>query len=97
MTRKPTVHYEVSLKQELAQRVVDQGHKQHELGKEYGIDSRLISRWAKEYRAGVHWARRPEQVVEDAELRRLRKENKRLSQEVEILKKASAYFAKNLA
>lgn len=92
MRRKPH-HYEDDLKRTVAEEVVLQGRKQSELCAEYGIRRQLISRWVDEYKAGVSWARGAGERGRDERLFHLERENKRLRQENEILKKASAYFA----
>ncbi len=62
-----------------------------------GINPIMLHRWISEYREYEEEAfvGKGHQRPADAELRKLKKENERLKQEVEILKKAAAYFAKN--
>jgi transposase len=65
-----------------------------EAGRNLGLNPNLISRWKREL-DGDRSEMPPEQlVVMRAELKELRKENKRLKMEREILKKAAAFFAK---
>ena len=76
--------------------VMEQGYSCSEAGRRLGIHSSNISRWVREFR------RDQEELAEggitrgelEEEVRRLRKENKRLEMEREILKKAAAFFAK---
>ena len=63
-----------------------------------GVNKNTLHTWISHY----HRRQKPKagQVEEEHlydELRRLRKENKRLKEEREILKKAAAYFAKESA
>ena len=95
MTRKKPEQYDVSLKRQIAEDVLKAGHRQCDIARQYDISEKLVSRWVSDYKAGISWARSGDQIAQDEEFRRLQKENKRLYQEVEILKKASAYFAKN--
>ena len=57
-----------------------------------GVNPNLLSRWKREFK-GVEIDPGSAAAMQ-AELKRLRKENKRLKLEREILKKAAAFFAK---
>lgn len=59
-----------------------------------GIDRQTVYRWIKEYEEHGEAAFDSKAVLTGTELRRLQKENAELKMENEILKKASAYFAK---
>lgn len=71
-----------------------------ELAKELGVKRTLLYRWRAELNNkseakvfnGEPWPK-PEK---SDELRRLRKENESLKEDLEILKKAAAYFARDL-
>jgi transposase len=77
-----------------------QGVSLAQIGRELGVRPDMLRAWAKraEERAGAP----PRDIfpgqghlpTEQEELRRLQRENARLQQEVEFLKKAAAYFAK---
>jgi transposase len=75
--------------------VIDQGYSCAEVGRRLGVSENNVNRWVRQYRD------KNETVSADglsreqmeAELKRLRKENKRLEMEREILKKAAAFFA----
>ena len=72
----------------------DQGYSVPEAANSLGIRSNLLYRWkdkADEQAAGTALAE-----DERTELKRLRRENKDLRMEKEILKKASAFFAKEM-
>jgi transposase-like protein len=64
-----------------------------------GINKIMLYRWIDEYETYGEEAfvGKGRQRSSDAELRKLRKENERLKMEMEILKKAAAYFAKHPA
>ncbi len=66
------------------------------VAEKFGINHVMLHRWVSEYReyGEEAFVGKGHQRPADAELRKLRKENERLKQEVEILKKAAAYFAK---
>ena len=60
-----------------------------ELASEYGISTQVIYKWLKESKSEPKT-----KIPENEELLALRKENQRLKTENEILKKATAIFAK---
>ena len=65
------------------------------VARELGINQQTLSRWLKQ--ADIDDGRGPEGSLtstERDELQRLRRENKRLQEERDILKKATAFFAK---
>lgn len=62
---------------------------------ELGVNKHTLHTWISKYRG--HQFQKAGPVAEEHlydELKRLRKENKRLTEERDILKKAAAYFAK---
>ncbi len=73
-----------------------QGYSQAEAGRSLGISAKLLSRWLKELstEAGDAFRGQGKLTDEQLELRRLREEVRRLTMEKEILKKATAFFAK---
>jgi transposase len=75
--------------------VIDQGYKCAEVARRLGVSDNNVNRWVREYRQRneIESANglSPEEM--EAELKRLRKENKRLEMERDILKKAAAFFA----
>jgi transposase len=93
---KPKRIYTREYKADAVKILTKQGMSASETSRRLGIGSNLIVRWKRELEAeGVnafpgHGNRSP---VEE-ELHRLRAENKRLLMERDILKKATAFFAK---
>ena len=94
--KRNRVKYTKEFKQDAVNLVIEQGYSANEAGRRLGVNQSNISRWVREHRrdqqdlaeGGV-----PRKELE-AEIRRLRKENQRLQMEREILKKATAFFAK---
>jgi transposase len=76
--------------------VTDQGYKVSEAARNLGINNDLISRWKRELTTDDIQAfpGKGKMPVEKEELLSLRKENKQLKMEKEILKKATAFFAR---
>ncbi len=89
-------NYTSEFKQDAVKLVVEQQYSCPEVGRRLGIAASNVSRWVRQYRqdqqdlseGGI-----PRKELE-AEICRLKKENKRLEMEREILKKAAAFFAK---
>ena len=75
--------------------VVEQGYSCAEVGRRLGVSENNVNRWVRQYRDNKESASADGLTREqlEAELKRLRKENKRLEMEREILKKAAAFFA----
>jgi transposase len=86
--------YSKEFKEEAVALVHDQGYSVPEAAKSLGITSNMLYRWQQQ----IEDQRQGKVLSEDEreELKRLRKENKNLRMEKEILKKASAFFAKEM-
>lgn len=89
--------YEAEYKREVCKRIVEKGESTAQVARELGISVDTVYTWVSRYRQSGDGSfpgsgnLRPE----DAEMRRLQRENRELREENEILKKAAAYFAKN--
>ena len=67
-----------------------------QIAKDFGISESCLHRWLN--LADIEDCVRPGVTVsESAELRELKKRNRVLEQEVEILRRAAAYFAKDIS
>ena len=79
--------------------VIKDGIKHAVVAEKLGIHHVMLYRWIDEYETYGEEAfvGKGKLQAEDAELKKLRKENERLRMENEILKKAAAYFAKHPA
>jgi transposase len=66
-----------------------------EIASNLGINANQLTRWRGRYEhAVVNPVQHVRETAEQAEIRRLKKENEQLRMEREILKKATAFFAK---
>lgn len=70
------------------------GRKIDELAREFEISAQTIRNWIKQYELDAGERRDGLTSEERAELSKLRRENKRLTVENEILSKAAAWFAR---
>lgn len=88
--------YTKEFKRQACELVTKEGIKHAVVAQKLGISPVMLYRWIDEYNmyGEEAFVGKGHQRSEDAALKRLRQENERLRQEVEILKKAAAYFAK---
>ncbi len=77
---------------EAVKQVTDRGHPVAEVASRLGVTSHSLYQWIRRYR--VPEAERHVAEDQNAELRRLKAELRRVTEERDILKKAAAYFAK---
>jgi transposase len=87
-------YYTEDFKRDAVTLVTDQGYKISEAARSLGIGASLLRRWRQEFDQGASAAGLS--IDEREELKSLRKENRLLRMEKEILKKASQYFAKEM-
>ena len=87
-------NYTEDFKRDAVALVTEQGYKPSEAARSLGIGANLIRRWKREFEDEATGGRLS--ADEREELKRLRKEVRMLRMEKEILKKASAYFAKEM-
>ena len=76
-------------------KVIEQGLSYAEVARDLGIRDTLIHNWRKSFEADGTLQNEVDQSPSvEAELKRLREENRQLTMERDILKKATAFFAK---
>ena len=84
--------YPDEFKIEAVKQVTERGYSLRDVASRLGVTTNSLSDWIKKYGKGPeHAARLDDQQVE---IRRLKAELKRVTEERDILKKAAAYFAK---
>lgn len=66
------------------------------VARELGMEASMLRAWVQKYKREIKIAKDNSQESYVQELMDLRKENEELREANEILKKAAAYFAKNL-
>ncbi len=95
MTQKRK-HYSKQFKTDAVKLFTEQGFNVSEAARNLGIHHSSLRRWKRQLESDGNQAfpGKGNLSAEKQELDRLRKENKRLRMEREILKKAAAFFAK---
>ena len=93
--KKKRRKYTQEFKEEAVRLITEQGYQITEAARNLGVNENMLGRWKREIEGGEEAAPCLQGgAALQAELDRLRKENKRLKMEREILKKAAAFFAK---
>lgn len=88
--------YTAEFKREALSLVVDQHVSVAEVSRRLGISESLLHKWKAQLAAQGDEAfpGKGQQTAQEAELARLRRENEQLRMERDILKKATAFFAR---
>ena len=84
--------YSQEFKDEAVKLVLESGTAVRQAARELGISEFTLRDWIKKAQPTNNKSR---ELTKDEEIRRLQAENKRLRMEREILKKATAFFAKD--
>ncbi len=84
--------YTEEFKVEAVRQVTERGYAAAEVASRLGVGRDSLYEWIKRYR--VPFADRKAAADQQTEVRRLKAELKRVTEERDILKKAAAYFAK---
>ena len=100
MGRKKNQAYTEDFRREAVKRSEKQGVTQAQVAEDLGASAQQIANWKRQFTRlsdkqfntmdDVDYSKK-----ESEEIRRLRRENKRLQDEMDFLKKVSAYFAKH--
>ena len=81
-------------KQEAVRLITEEGYTVAETSRNLGINANMLGRWKRELQEAEAFGGIGQMRQMKEELRRLRRENKQLQMEREILKKAAAFFAR---
>lgn len=84
--------YTDEFKIEAVKQVTNRGHAVADVAERLGVSQHSMYQWMKQF--GVPEAKRAEAHSQQEEIRRLKSELRRVTEERDILKKAAAYFAK---
>jgi transposase len=89
--------YSKEFKVEAVRLITEEGNKTSVVAKELGVHPATLSRWRREFREDGEnsFPGKGHMKPEKEELARVKRENRRLRMENEILKKTVGYFAKD--
>jgi transposase-like protein len=95
--RRTRRRFTAEFKAQAVERLLEDGKALAEVATELGLSPGRLSQWRTEHLAAGSAEALAARKAEQAETLRLRRENKRLEEEVAILKKAAAFFARGSA
>jgi transposase len=93
--RRPRRKFTPEFKEQAARLVLDEGKSMAAVARELDLVPTALREWVEHVRADRTGGKTGLTTAEREELARLRKENRILQEEREILKKAAAFFAKH--
>ena len=93
-SRRPRRRFTEEFKQQAVRLVLDEGKSVGAVARELDLVPSALGQWVKHGQANRSRGRTGLTTAEREELTRLRKENRILQEERDILKKATAFFAK---
>jgi transposase-like protein len=91
-----TKHYTKEFRLQAARLVTEQGYSYAEVAQRLGPTSWSVRNWVRQFRQSGELPAPQNGLSSAEEFKQLRKENDRLRMENEILKKAAAYFAREV-
>ena len=89
--------FTAEFKAQAVRRLLDGGKGLGEVATELGLSPGQLSGWRNEHLAAGSAEALAQRKAEQAETQRLKREVKRLEEEVEVLRKAAAFFARGIA
>lgn len=92
-----TKHYSKEFRLQAARLVVEQGYSYAEVAQRLGPSAWSVREWVAKYRKTGELPADGSADATGDEIKQLRKENSRLRMENDILKKAAAYFAREVS
>ena len=88
--------YSDDFKEQVVLEVINKDRTISSVAQSYGLVSQTVGLWVKKYRENHPEVSDSGEVAESAEIRRLRRELRESQAEVEFLKKAAAFFARDV-
>jgi transposase len=94
MTGEKRRSYTPEFKHEAVRLIADEGQRIAEVARNLGVNATMLGRWKRESLEGDAFPGKGRMKPMEEELHRLRRENRQLKMDREILKKAAAFFAR---
>ncbi len=91
---KKSKRYPEEFKKQIVALHQEGGRGMSELGREYNISTSTVSKWVKDFTASGSFKAKDNRSTEETELLALRKRNKQLEMENDILKQAALIMAR---
>ena len=85
--------FTAEFKAEAVRLVVSGGKPLAQIARELGINEQVLRNWKKQAQGGNGHGVVPERFAQEEEIRRLRRELLRVTEERDVLKKATVFFA----
>lgn len=86
-----TSNFSVDFKRDAVAQITERGYSVGEVSKRLGVSTHFLYAWTKKFAKPAD----PGEVDQAGEIRRLKQELARVTEERDILEKATAYFAKD--
>ena len=96
MSQPATKKYPAAFKERAVKLAVESDQAIAQTARDLGVNENTLHTWIGKYQRSVRQEKEVQNEHLYEELKRLRKENARLKEERDILKKAAAYFAQQL-
>lgn len=93
MMRKNQKDYTDEFREQIV-RLVKSGRNGAEVGREYGVSKTTVYNWVGKYDGSGSFRDKDNRGADETELIKLRKENKQLRMEVDLLKQAALIMAR---
>lgn len=90
----PGIRYTDEFKREAVSQITDRGYSVKQVAERLGVCTKSLYDWKKQFEKPSR--ERSQEVTDSAEIRRLKAELLRVTEERDILKKATAYFARDV-
>jgi transposase len=87
------IRYTEEFKRDAVSQVKDRGYSVNEVSERLGISTKSLYGWVRQYHKPAPFIQKDSEQA--AEIRRLKAELARVKEERDILKKATAYFARD--
>lgn len=92
---RPKKSFSPEFKDEAVKMVIETSRPIARVAKDLGINEGTLGNWVAAYRRDHAGEEPPPTLTERARLRELERENRELKMELEFMKKATAYFARD--
>jgi transposase len=95
MTKRTVTSYPLEFKKSSAKLAAESDESVSKIAKNLGVHVTTLHGWVAKFESN-HKKKSPNNIDQNEELKQLRRENMRLRQERDILKKAAAFFASEM-